>query len=79
MAVAVVVIWSAVGPKPLARKFESIAKAMWVRIASRGMEIVRPTASQRQVYIYAMGLEPWLTYLTSIQYTDESRPIIRVQ
>jgi hypothetical protein len=23
-----------------------------------------------------MGQEPWLTYLTSIQYTDESRPIV---
>ena len=30
----------------------------------------------RQVYIYAMGQEPWLTFLTSIQYTSESRPII---
>jgi L-ascorbate metabolism protein UlaG (beta-lactamase superfamily) len=30
----------------------------------------------RQVYVYAMGQEPWLTYLTSIQYTDTSRPIV---
>ena len=30
----------------------------------------------REVYVYAMGQEPWLTYLTSIQYTDESRPIV---
>nr|QEO74539.1 hypothetical protein [uncultured bacterium] len=29
-----------------------------------------------QVYVYAMGQEPWLTYLTSIQYTEESVPII---
>ena len=29
-----------------------------------------------QVYVYAMGQEPWLTYLTSIQYTDASRPIV---
>jgi L-ascorbate metabolism protein UlaG (beta-lactamase superfamily) len=29
-----------------------------------------------QVYVYAMGQEPWLTYLTSIQYTEQSRPII---
>lgn len=29
----------------------------------------------KQVYIYAMGQEPWLNFLTSIQYTDESRPI----
>ena len=30
----------------------------------------------KQVYVYAMGQEPWLTYLTSIRYTDESRPIV---
>jgi len=30
----------------------------------------------KHVYVYAMGQEPWLTYLTSIQYTPESRPIV---
>lgn len=30
----------------------------------------------RHVYVYAMGQEPWLTFLTSIQYTDQSRPIV---
>jgi Predicted Zn-dependent hydrolases of the beta-lactamase fold len=29
-----------------------------------------------QVYVYAMGQEPWLSYLTSIEYTDESKPIV---
>jgi L-ascorbate metabolism protein UlaG (beta-lactamase superfamily) len=28
------------------------------------------------VYVYAMGQEPWLTFLTSIRYTDQSRPIV---
>lgn len=32
--------------------------------------------SAKQVYVYAMGQEPWLTYLTSIQYTEQSRPIV---
>ena len=32
--------------------------------------------SPKQVYVYAMGQEPWLTYITSIQYTQDSRPII---
>jgi L-ascorbate metabolism protein UlaG (beta-lactamase superfamily) len=41
----------------------------------RGMEIVN-LLNPRQVYVYAMGQEPWLTYLTSIQYTKESRPIV---
>lgn len=30
----------------------------------------------KQVYVYAMGAEPWLTYLTSIEYTKESRQIV---
>jgi L-ascorbate metabolism protein UlaG (beta-lactamase superfamily) len=30
----------------------------------------------RQVYVYAMGQEPWLTFLTSIRYTPESRPMV---
>jgi L-ascorbate metabolism protein UlaG (beta-lactamase superfamily) len=30
----------------------------------------------KDVYVYAMGQEPWLTYITSIRYTEESRPII---
>jgi len=29
-----------------------------------------------QVYVYAMGQEPWLGYLTSIEYTEESKPIV---
>jgi L-ascorbate metabolism protein UlaG (beta-lactamase superfamily) len=41
----------------------------------KGMEIVN-RLNPAQVYVYAMGQEPWLTFLTSIQYTDESRPIV---
>jgi L-ascorbate metabolism protein UlaG (beta-lactamase superfamily) len=29
-----------------------------------------------EVYVYAMGQEPWLTFLTSIKYTPQSRPIV---
>jgi L-ascorbate metabolism protein UlaG (beta-lactamase superfamily) len=29
-----------------------------------------------EVYVYAMGQEPWLTFLTSIKYTPDSRPIV---
>ena len=29
-----------------------------------------------QVYVYAMGQEPWLSFLTSINYTEESPQII---
>lgn len=30
----------------------------------------------KEVYVYAMGQEPWLNYIMSIKYTDESRPIV---
>ncbi|HZE24893.1 MAG TPA: MBL fold metallo-hydrolase [Blattabacteriaceae bacterium] len=30
----------------------------------------------KEVYVYAMGQEPWLNYITSIKYTAESRPIV---
>jgi L-ascorbate metabolism protein UlaG (beta-lactamase superfamily) len=30
----------------------------------------------KQVYVYAMGQEPWLNYITSIKYTAESHPIV---
>ncbi len=30
----------------------------------------------RNVFVYAMGLEPWLEFISSIKYTDESRPIV---
>lgn len=33
------------------------------------------TLNCEEVYVYAMGLEPWLKYFTSIRYTEESRPI----
>lgn len=28
------------------------------------------------VFVYAMGMEPWLKYISSIKYTDESKPIV---
>ncbi|WP_374175239.1 MBL fold metallo-hydrolase [Flavobacterium tructae] len=29
-----------------------------------------------EVFVYAMGMEPWLKYISSIKYTDESIPIV---
>lgn len=34
------------------------------------------TFNCKQVYVYAMGQEPWLNYIMSLKYTDESRPIV---
>ncbi len=30
----------------------------------------------QQVYVYAMGQEPWLTYITSIDYAPDAAPIV---
>ena len=30
----------------------------------------------KSAYVYAMGQEPWMGYIMSLQYTDQSRPII---
>lgn len=30
----------------------------------------------KEVYVYAMGQEPWLNYVMSIKYTEESNPIV---
>lgn len=30
----------------------------------------------KEVYVYAMGMEPWLKYIMAYEYTDQSNPII---
>ena len=59
---------------PLARKMDQ-SRRLDGSDHSKGMDIVKQL-NAKQVYIYAMGQEPWLTFLTSIQYTPESRPIV---
>ena len=41
----------------------------------RGIDIVK-RFNPKDVYVYAMGQEPWLNYIMSIKYTDESNPIV---
>jgi L-ascorbate metabolism protein UlaG (beta-lactamase superfamily) len=41
----------------------------------KGMDLVNKFCP-KYVFVYAMGQEPWLSYLTSIEYTEQSRPII---
>ena len=36
------------------------------------VEIFQP----REVYVYAMGQEPWLNHIMALKYTRESLPII---
>jgi L-ascorbate metabolism protein UlaG (beta-lactamase superfamily) len=60
--------------KPLLRKMDQ-SRRLDGSDHGKGMEIIE-RLRPREVYVYAMGQEPWLTFLTSIQYTPESRPIV---
>jgi L-ascorbate metabolism protein UlaG (beta-lactamase superfamily) len=40
-----------------------------------GMSIVNQF-HPKDVFVYAMGLEPWLEFISSIRYTDQSKPIV---
>ena len=60
--------------KPLARKMDQ-SRRFDGSNCEKGLNLVS-SLNPQQVYVYAMGQEPWLTYLTNIHYTDESRPII---
>ena len=41
----------------------------------RALELVE-TMGPSEVYVYAMGMEPWLTYITSIVYSDDDLAMI---
>lgn len=43
---------------------------------TKGMALV-DIFNPREVYVYAMGQEPWVEFISSIKYTDESNPIIQ--
>jgi len=42
---------------------------------AQGMRMIEAFNCQ-EVYVYAMGQEPWLNYIMSIKYTEQSRPIV---
>jgi L-ascorbate metabolism protein UlaG (beta-lactamase superfamily) len=42
----------------------------------KGMSLV-DIFHPRELYVYAMGQEPWLEFISSIKYTDESNPIVQ--
>ena len=42
---------------------------------NEGMDLVN-LFNPKNVFVYAMGMEPWLEFISSIKYTDESRPIV---
>ena len=43
---------------------------------NKGMSLVN-IFNPKEIYVYAMGQEPWVEFISSIKYTDESNPIIQ--
>ena len=60
---------------PLARRMDQ-SRRLDASDCERGMDLVK-RLRPRAVFVYAMGSEPWLTYLTSIHYNEQSRPIVQ--
>jgi L-ascorbate metabolism protein UlaG (beta-lactamase superfamily) len=42
----------------------------------RGMSLV-DIFNPKEVYVYAMGQEPWVEFISSVKYTDASNPIVQ--
>ena len=42
----------------------------------KGMHLI-DVFQPKEVYVYAMGQEPWIEFISSIKYTDESNPIVQ--
>ena len=42
----------------------------------KGLHLVN-IFNPKEVYVYAMGQEPWVEFISSIKYTDESNPIVQ--
>lgn len=61
-------VYGALLIKPLARKFDQ-SRRLDGSNCEKCLHLVN-SLKPKQVYVYAMGQEPWLTYLTNIQYTD---------
>jgi L-ascorbate metabolism protein UlaG (beta-lactamase superfamily) len=61
--------------EPLARDKDSSRRLAGSNF-ERGKGLVE-AFDAKEVYVYAMGQEPWLEFISSIKYTDESNPIVQ--
>jgi L-ascorbate metabolism protein UlaG (beta-lactamase superfamily) len=60
--------------KPLSRKMDQTRRFEGSNF-QRGMMMIEQL-NPKAVYVYAMGHEPWLSYLTSINFTSDSPQIV---
>jgi L-ascorbate metabolism protein UlaG (beta-lactamase superfamily) len=68
-------LYGALLTNPLERKMDQSRRFCGSNF-ERGIGIVN-RFNCKEVYVYAMGQEPWLTYALSIKYTDQSNPIVQ--
>lgn len=61
-------------PEPLQRKHD-ISRRLSGSNAEKAWNIVS-ALSPKEVYVYAMGMEPWLNYIMAVNYTETSLPIV---
>jgi L-ascorbate metabolism protein UlaG (beta-lactamase superfamily) len=67
-------IYGALLTKPIERKKDQTRRLAGSNF-ERGMAIVGEL-NCREVYVYAMGMEPWLNHVLRTRYTDKSNPIV---
>jgi L-ascorbate metabolism protein UlaG (beta-lactamase superfamily) len=67
-------LYGPLSTKPIIRKNDQ-SRRFDGSTCEKGMSIV-DILKPKQVYVYAMGQEPWCSFLTSIRYTESSRPIV---
>jgi L-ascorbate metabolism protein UlaG (beta-lactamase superfamily) len=67
-------LYGALLPSPLERDKDHSRRLAGSNF-DRGFDLIT-RFSPKDVFVYAMGMEPWLEYISSIKYTDESKPII---
>ena len=60
--------------KPLERRQDQ-SRRLDGSDCDKGVAMIQSLNCNR-AYVYAMGMEPWLTFISSIKYTDASKPIV---
>jgi len=67
-------VYNPLMPEPLARDKDNSRRLAGSDFnqAKTLVDIFNPST----VFVYAMGMEPWLKFISSIKYTDESKPIV---
>ena len=60
--------------RPLSRKMDQ-SRRLSGSDFEKAKDIVMRLGAE-EVFVYALGQEPWLGYIMSVQYTDASRPIV---